>query len=175
MDPGIIAATDGGEWRQQPLNLPLPVLGGDVLNITGNTLQLIRHGNVVATRTLGAETTFATQPIADSQTLTHVIHFRRTPVPSVSATITNTTINQASGVVRVNFSSGDQREFADFAALQAVADAIDTDPAKAQDLAILALVRRSPDGSNLDVCNGMGVTIDGAANQPVAYSGLPQI
>lgn len=175
MDPGIIAATDGGEWRQQPLDSPLPVLAGDLLNVVGNTLQLIRGGLVVATRSLGPAISFATQPIAASQTLTHAIHFRKTPMPSVSATITNTTINQSTGVVRVNFSSGDQREFADFAALQAVADAIDTDPAKAQDLAILALVRRSPDGSNLDVCNGMGVTIDGAANQPVAYSGLPQI
>lgn len=94
-------------------------------------------------------------------------------MPAVSATIQNVAVNQTTGTIRFDFTNGTQREFADFEALQTLANSYDSDVTRAEDLAIVSAVRRSPDGSNLDVCNGVTCTVDGAANVPVSYSGLP--
>lgn len=177
MDLGRIARTEKGRWKRAPLSSPVAVLKTDVVEVEDGKAWILRNGHYVDSRDINfaAKTDLTLVPMSEPHTLTEVYFWERDPMPSVSATITNSTINQSTGLVRINFSSGDQREFSDFAALQAVAEGIDSSVEMAQDLAILALVRRSPDGSNLDVCNGMCVTIDGAASQPVSYSGLPQV
>ena len=160
---------------EAPVTPPLQAQAGDELVRIGNVLKLVRGGEVVATATIGQPEPIDSGEITTARTIASIFEVEEIRMPSVSATITGVNVNVTSGIISVNFSNGDQREFADFSEMQVLAQGYDSSAVTAQNLAILALVRRSPDGSNLDVCNGMSVLIDGAANVPVSYSGLPQI
>lgn len=170
MDLGRIATTDKGNWMTSPLSSPIQVLPGDSLEVEGSTVWLKRNDHYIDSRTIGVANVFVPVAFSEHHTLDHVIYWRKKPMPAAAVTITNVTVNQASGVIRADFSDGTQNEFADFATLLSAVEDYDTATDHAKNLLLLALIRRSPDGSNLDALNGSSCTIDGQAATPVQFS-----
>lgn len=91
-------------------------------------------------------------------------------MPAAAVTLTDVIVNQTTAVIRAKFSDGGELEFQDFASLLATVEDYDTATDHAKNLLLLALIRRSPDGSNLDALNGSSCTIDGQAATPVQFS-----
>lgn len=170
MDPGLVANTDKGRWMRAPLSAPLSVTIGDRVEVEGTTAWLLRGEHYVDSREIGESVEYEPPALVAPHELTEVIFFRRDPMPAAAVTLTNVTINQTSGVIRADFSDGSQLEHSDFAALVSAVDEYDTQTDHAKNLLLLALVRRSPDGSNLDALNGSSCTIDGQAANPVQFS-----
>lgn len=170
MDAGRIAFTTGGKWLTAPLSSPLEVQPGDTIEVEGETVHLKRDGYYIDSRTIGSATDFALQPFAEPTELTHVVFYQEKPMPAAAVTINEVTVNQTSGTITAKFSNGNSREFTNWEQLVGEVDNYDTDDTHAENLLLLGVVRRSPDGSNLDILNGSSCTIDGSAANPVQFS-----
>lgn len=170
MDAGRILFTAGGKWVTAQLSSPIDVLPGDILEVEADTVWLKRDGHYIASRTIGAESEVEPEPFAQSHLITHVTYFRRKPMPAAAVTLNDIVVNQSTGTITAKFSDGTQDEYQDFAALISAVDNYDTDTEHAKKLLLLGVIRRSPDGSNLDVLNGSSCTIDGSAATPVQFS-----
>jgi hypothetical protein len=170
VDNGLIAFTAGGKWLTAPLSPPLEVQPGDTIEVEGTTAWLKRDGHYITSRTIRNATEFTLQPFSEPHTIDHVTFYESKPMPAAAVTINDVVVNQTTGTVTAKFSDGSQDEYTDFAALVADVEDLDTDTAIARKLLLLGVIRRSPDGSNLDVLNGSSCTIDGSAANPVQFS-----
>lgn len=170
MDLGRIIKTSGGKWRQATLSAPLVTLPGDVLELDGSTVWQKRAGYYINSSTISEPTDYEPQPFELSQTISTVLFFEGKPMPAAAVTLTDVSINQGTGTVTVNWSDGSSQEYASFESLVNAVDDYDTNTEHAKGLLLLALVRRTPDGSNMDALNGSSITIDGIAATPVQFS-----
>lgn len=170
MDAGLIAQTKGGDWRQAPLDSPLSGVAGDIVEIDGTTAWLNRGGFYVASREIGGESEYDPQAFSGPFTVDRVVFFRRNAMPGIATTLVNASVDVGTGEVSVTFSDGETLSFPDFATLVSTVQAYDTNTTHAKNLLLLALVRRNPDGSNLDLLNGSSCTVDGIAAEPVVMT-----
>jgi hypothetical protein len=137
----------------------------------GSTLKVWRGLTLIAERTLVLPGT-ATESgvIPATRDLTSVFYFQEAPkMPGASAVNTNVAVSEA-GVIRFDFSNGDQREFASLTELENAVKKYDTDTAVAEDMVILKAFRNSPDGSNLHTMVNEGVTCDFNGTKPIIFS-----
>jgi len=165
-----IATSKKGEFRQIAISPPLSLQVGDVVLSDDLTLSVIRGGVVVETRTIGA-TSAPVDPAVDvAQTVSSLLFFRSFPVPGIIQTCTDVIVNQSTGVVRVKFANGDEREFATFTDMAAAVAYVDSDPELAQDMLIRKLVANSPDGANMENMVGGSISLDFFAATPVVLT-----
>lgn len=88
----------------------------------------------------------------------------------VTATLVGATRSLTTGEITFEFSDGSGQNYGSWEDAVAVADSIDSDPTFAKRLLIMAAIRSSPDGSNLQAQVGSMVAIDGNAATPVLFS-----
>lgn len=140
---------------------------GDGYAHVGDTIQQIRSGLVIATQPIVATEILASSDhVGQNSTLYFYEGF---PMP-VSKTVTGTSIGP-SGVVRINFSDGNQRELAGGHAEGVdIADALDADGDYAERILIAKAYRHSPDGTGLNDIIGSTVTIDSSADVPIQFT-----
>ena len=167
-DPGIIAQTEGGEWRTAPLSSPLTVQPGDRVEIDGTTAWLWRNGYYIDSREIGESEPYTPEAFEGPQTLDRVVFYRSSRMAAVATTLTNVTIDP-NGTVRVNFSDGSEREVS-VASMEAIADGLDTNVTLAQDILLAKLIREQPSLDDPDALNGSTVSIDTQGATPIVYT-----
>lgn len=158
------------ELSEVPVTPPLSVLAGDVLERDGNTINVIRGGNVVASATLGTPEPIESGEITSPRTVSSLFQVEVVPMAGITDTLVDVSVNQTTGSVTFKFSSGDNIEYQSWADAKAAGEAFDTDQANCQKALLCRLARLEPDGSNLDALNGSSCTIDGNAATPVQFS-----
>lgn len=143
---------------------------GDVFILNGHTYEQWRGGNLIDSRDLSQMTVIV---------LTQDDHFGASEVstlyleknmPGQNVSCTGVTENQNTGAVTFKFSSGNNIEFADWAAVGQIADALDAGPEFAEKVLLLKAFRASSDGANKTTQVGASVSVNGLADVPVIYT-----
>jgi hypothetical protein len=158
-----------GEFRQQLLDEPALVLPGDVVRVIGNQIVITRGNVVVGTRQLIGES----EPVAglnEAETVYRAIFWRAKPVPGINQVLTEVRKSATTGIITIFFSNGESREYADFETMRAAVEYLDTNNETAQDALVLRLVRRSPEGTDLENQVGSSCSINFDAAVPIVIT-----
>lgn len=91
-------------------------------------------------------------------------------MPGQNVSMTNVRENQSTGVIIVDFSSGNQREFPNWEAVGEIAANIDSTPDLAENILLGKAYRASPDGTNKTTQQGASVSTNLLASEPVVYT-----
>lgn len=91
-------------------------------------------------------------------------------MPGQNVSCTKVQENQTSGAVTFSFSSGNNIELADWAAVGQVADEVDAAPDFAEKILMAKAFRASPDGANKTNQVGAMVSVNCLADTPVDYT-----
>lgn len=150
------------------INPPLVKLAGDVVTINGRTLEQWRNGQIVRSIQLVQPQPLETIQAVGSETITTV--YVEVGMPGQNVSMTNVRENQTTGVIIVDFSSGTQIEFASWADVGLVADAVDSTTDLAEKVLLGKAFRSSPDGTNKTTQIGASVSTNLLASTPIVYT-----
>lgn len=141
---------------------------GDEVKLAGGMLQVWNGNTIISTFpvTLGPQTSIG--PAAESRTIHTLFLVEEVKMPGVTSAITGAERNPNGSIV-VHFSSNN-REFGSFEELMSTVASLDTTTELAEDILLMKLVQRSPDGSNLENMNGGSCTVNRDAAEPVTVN-----
>lgn len=168
MSPPLIQS-DKWTWQTAAIDPPLTVLAGDVISEFGGQLLVTRGGVVVETRTIGPVTTVAAV-VTEPSTIRSAVFLKVKPMPGQNVSCTQVRENASTGAVTFDFSSGSNREIADWAGVEFIANSLDSNPTLAEDILIGKAFRASPDGANKTTQVGAQVSVNLTADNPVIYT-----
>ena len=154
--------------RKFTINPPFAHQAGDVYAREGNTIRQIRGGIQIDIRTVGPPSQLTAQVHVGGSNVTEFFEEQRMPGQNVS--MTGVEENQANGSVTLKYSSGNQNEYASWAAVGQIADSLDASPDFAEKILALKAFRASPDGANKTTQVGAQVSVNGLADQPIVYT-----
>lgn len=161
--------TTRGEFRQITI-APMVILPGDVRQIVGNQLLIIRNNTVIATYDLSQSSTPVSLDVLSPELVSQLIYFQEKPIMGQVVTLTDVRKNTATGSITFQFSNGSNREFSDAAQILSETNYLDTAPGVAEDMLIRKTIVNSPDETNLHTMVGAKCSIDLSANQPVTVT-----
>jgi len=149
-------------------NPPLIKQPGDTFRVIGKYLEqwrgdvLVRRAQLVAPVELQWFESVGGEVI---ETL-----YLEAAMPGQNVSMTNVRENQSTGIIIVDFSSGNQIEFADWAAVGEIANGIDSAPDLAEKILLGKAFRASPDGANKTTQIGASVSTNLLASEPIVYT-----
>jgi hypothetical protein len=161
--------TTRGEFRQITI-APMVIMPGDVRQIVGNQLLIIRDNTVIATYDLSQSSEPVSLEVFSPELISKLIYFKEKRMSGQIATLTKVTKNITTGALRFDFANGNQIEAADYDQAMAATDYIDSTVQLAQDILIRKTLINSPDQTNLETCIGAQCAIDMAANVPIVLT-----
>ncbi len=152
--------------RKNTTVAPLLHQDGDQYARSGNSIQQIRGGSVIAT-----------QPIARTEKLTVSDHVGPRPTSvfyeeyavATAKTLTNVEV-LGSGTVRITFNDNQVELSGGHTEGVQVADQLDANGQLAESIIIAKMYRHSPDGTALDDAIGSSVPIDSIADTPIVFT-----
>jgi hypothetical protein len=101
---------------------------------------------------------------------TQFAFYQEEAMPGLIATQTAVHLNTTTGALRVNFASGNEREWTSVADAKSDVAYLDTDPKTAEDIILAKMFKNSPDNTNLENMVGGSCSIDLAAAVPVVLT-----
>ena len=143
---------------------------GDVRQIVGNQLLIIRHNVVIATYNLNQSSEPASLDVLSPELVSKLIFFKENRVSGQITTLTQVTKNTSTGALLFGFANGAQLEFTGYEQAMSETDYIDSNAKLVQDILIRKTLVNSPDQTNLETCIGAQCAIDMAANVPVVLT-----
>ena len=163
----VIAQTSSGEFRQVAI-APLVVHVGDSVQQIGSQIVVTRNGQVIATRELSGQSVSVSSVVEVDQVIDRAIFFRRNPVAGQSVVVTGVFENAGTGVIRIKYSNGNEREFSNWADVGTQLGSMDQESTLAENILAYKSFINSPDGTNKTTMLNVNCAVNFQAGTPIA-------
>lgn len=156
-----------GEFRQ--INIaPMVIMPGDVRQIVGNQLLIIRDNTVIATYDLTADSEVASTEILTPELVNKLIFFKERAVPGQSQVLQSVNRNTATDEVSFNFADGNSTIYSSWEQAKQELQGLDSTPEFAQKILMYKSIANSPDGTNMTTMVGVQCAVNFQAAVPIA-------
>lgn len=163
----VLGTDNKGKFYTAPLNQPVAIRVGDQVLVEGSQLIVVRSGQVIATRTIGAAQVANTNA-EFNETVSSVVFYKGNPVAGQSVVLISVTENPSTGVIRFRYSNGNEREYANWADVGIQRGPMDQDSTLAEDILAYKSFVNSPDGTNKTTMIDVNCAINFEAGTPIA-------
>ncbi len=160
--------TTRGEFRQITIE-PMVVMRGDVLQIVGSQLLIIRDNTVIATYDLTTNSEVASTEILVPELISKLIFFKERAVPGQSQVIQSVSRpNSETDEVSFNFADGNSIIYPSWETAKQELSVLDSSPEFAQKILMYKSIVNSPDGTNMTTLVGVQCAVNFQAAVPIA-------